>query len=142
MFEGVWVSEEAPFDALGGQLVGAPVLAVGHFGRNVTGVAYLRKFASGEYTDSCSCAYIEQRDIDVVDLERQTVAFTTTCEDPDPAGDPPETLVWQLTLSGDLVDEQLLVGTVRRADQSSAHVDITLGRVSTSVEATQKQCPP
>lgn len=142
MFEGVWVSEAEPHDALGGELMGAPVLAIGHFGRNVTGVTYFRKFAYGEYTDHCSCAFIRQRAIDVVDVKEATMAFTTTCENPEDETQSPVTLLWQLALSGESVDEQRLTGTVRRADDQMTSEDVAFDRVSTIVEETQKQCPP
>lgn len=112
MFHGTWVSTVPPYeDALQGQLEGAPVLAMGHFGQEVAGVLYFRVDAAGPLLAAeCECAFVDHQSID---LDARSVVFSTTCYHGELS--PPEPLIWTLALQGGGFDaDRVLSGTVRR----------------------------
>ena len=54
MFEGVWVSTDDAYDELEGALVGAPTLALGHYGRDLTGLVYFHEaLGSSSFEQGC-----------------------------------------------------------------------------------------
>jgi len=104
MFGGIWKSETALSASF---IDGRLELAIGHFGREMTGIVrFLDEDAIVELPD-CSCAYLDQQD---VDLDNQHfIATTTLC------GDDPVILIWDLTYDDAAADPRL-VGEVRVAN--------------------------
>jgi hypothetical protein len=128
MFTGLWRASAA---SPGGPVEGAPELAIGHFGREVAGVAYFKIVAGGsEFVSACPCAFIEHQQLD---LGRRTVRFATQCD-----GGP--RLDWRLELSIEGA-RRFLDGEVTRADGGPGSAQFRLERAEEFVRDAEKQCP-
>lgn len=101
MFSGMWTTE-ATLDAE--WFAGRPMLALGHFGPEITGVVWFLDAESLPDT-ACPCAFVDQQDVDLAD--RRFVATTTLC-------DGQTRLIWQLEYDDAGADPRL-VGDVRLA---------------------------
>lgn len=106
MFGGMWKSEAALSASF---ITGRPELAIGHFGREMTGIVrFLDEDAIVE--QECGCAYLDQQD---VDLDNQHfIATTTLCAEAD---EDPVILIWDLTYDDGGADPRLF-GEVRVAN--------------------------
>ncbi len=138
MFHGTWVSTFPAYDgALVGQLEGAPVLAMGHFGQEVAGVVYFRVDAAGPLLETdCECAFLEHQSID---FDTRSVVFSTSCYHGELSA--PEPLIWTLTLVGEGLDsERELSGTVRRLGDSHEEL-VQLLQQADFVLDEDKACP-
>ena len=143
MFEGVWTTDES-FDDLEGQFVGTPMLAIGHFGLDLTGLVYFQA-DPGKYTQACPCALINRELGPPVDFDARQISFVTSCLE---AVDPDEgtssfsdlSLAWDLTM-GDEPDpeERTLSGEVRFGGES---IPVHFERIRLDVPEERKQCPP
>ena len=141
MFEGVWETTFPAHDDLDGQLQGAPTLAIGHYGRDLTGLVYFHEtLGASAFTLTCPCAIISQGIGDTIDLDNRRVSFSTTCHD---QTSETVSLDWDLTM-GDESDpeDRSLTGTVQRSDGGPDAVPVEFLRVSLEVEESDKQCPP
>ncbi|MCB9727582.1 MAG: hypothetical protein H6744_02680 [Deltaproteobacteria bacterium] len=128
MFAGLWRST---LPAASGPFAGAPELAIGHYGREIAGVAYFKIVQGGsEYVAECPCAFIENKR---VDLDARTVDFATKCDDLQ--------LDWSLTLREEGT-RRLLEGTVTRADGGPGSAEVQLERDDEFVRDEDKLCPP
>ena len=134
IFSGRWESEDAPLQGL---LHGVPVLALGHYEREVAGVAYfMANSATGTlYDPACPCAFVEYNALDV---DEGTLAFETQCDAASPL------LLWALTRVEDAPSgDVFLEGTVSRSDgQPGPVIEVRLRRVETTVTDGERQCPP
>lgn len=129
MFTGLWKATSV--DAAG-LFEGSPELAIGHFGREVAGVAYFKIVQGGsEYVVSCPCAFINHEQLD---LGARTVQFATVC-------DSGLGLDWRLTMSSE-GSRRFLDGEVTRADGGPGRAVVRLERTEDSVRDAEKQCPP
>lgn len=140
IFHGKWVSQLAPYEAaLEGELDGAPIVAMGHYGQEVAGIVYFHVDQRGPLLEeSCACAYIEHQ---TLDLDARKVVFSTECAEG--AAPDPRVLIWTLALEGSGFDEdRALHGTVRLGDGAPGQVDVSLLRQSAFVLEEDKQCPP
>ena len=134
IFSGRWESQGAPLDGL---LHGVPVLALGHYQREVAGVAYfMASSATGtRYEAACPCAFVEHN---TLDLDLGTVVFETRCDDDAPL------VRWSLTRVDDGANgEVFLEGTVARSDGQAGPVEhVRLLRVREGLTDEERQCPP
>jgi hypothetical protein len=129
MFTGLWRATAVEAEGL---FEGSPELAIGHFGREVAGVAYFKIVQGGsEYVASCPCAFINHEQLD---LDARTVRFATVCDDG-------LALDWRLTLSFE-GSRRFLDGEVTRADGGPGRAVVRLERSEESVRDSEKQCPP
>lgn len=127
MFTGRWVAH-APLDSA--WLVGRPELAIGHFGPEVTGVAWFLD-DDGIASRICPCTFLDPL---TVDLDGRSFAATTTFCDG-------EVWIWRLTLDAD-ADPQILEGSVEVAgDPTRAIAGVQLDLVDTFIPDEKKQCP-
>ncbi|MGM0574805.1 MAG: hypothetical protein ACQEXJ_03620 [Myxococcota bacterium] len=126
MFTGRWEADQAH----DGVITGAPIVAMGHYGREVAGVVYFDLFPGGPPVEACPCAFIDRPE---VDLDAREVEFDTTC----PGAVPQR---WQLTLE-ERGDDLVLVGTVRPADGSPDEVSVELVNKARFVGDEDKECP-
>lgn len=126
-FTGVWRATES-LDAA--WLTGRPELAIGHFGRELTGVVHFLD-DNGLPVSSCPCAFLDQRDLD---LELGT--FVVTAEVCD-AG------VWafEATLDEDGADPALEV-SVYRTDASGERVSGRFVLEDVFVSDDRRECQP
>lgn len=131
VFTGRWESRLPPHEGL---VEGAPVLALGHFGREVAGVAYFKKLEPGgaAYDEDCPCAFVEHQGID---LDTPRVSFSTECL---ASG---VVLDWDLELVED-GEDRLLEGTVTSALGGDVAVAVSLEKTEDFVLAEDKECPP
>lgn len=134
IFSGRWESQDAPLDGL---LHGVPVLALGHYGREVAGVAYfMASAATGTLFDTaCPCAFVEYNTLNV---DRGTLVFETQCDASAPL------VRWSLTLTADAATgDPVLEGTVARSDGQEGPVEqVRLQRVREGLTDAERQCPP
>ncbi|TNF29949.1 MAG: hypothetical protein EP329_14565 [Deltaproteobacteria bacterium] len=109
-------------------LVGRPELAIGHYGSELTGVAW---FLDGDGIASpvCPCAYVDQLSLDLG--AEEFAASTDFC-----TGDK---WIWRLALD-DTHDPPHLVGTVEVKDAPSTLLDIELERIDTFIPDERKLC--
>jgi hypothetical protein len=145
MFEGKWEST-SQYDAFEGQLRGVPHLAIGHFGLEVTGVAFFYKALGGSAPETeCPCVFIDQQEAHRVDLANQELSFSTKCDAIELSETASITLDWHLRLISEdtleEVEERYLTGTVRRADGGEAEM-IKLIRTDVILEQADKECSP
>ena len=111
-------------------LVGRPELAIGHYGTELTGVAWFLD-ADGIVPRVCPCSFIDNR---AVDVAHETFnAQTTFCDN--------STWIWRLTLD-DTVTPPELAGTVEVAGDASRVLDISFALVDTFIPDEEKLCPP
>ncbi len=128
MFGGRWISRSV-LDS--GWIAGRPELAVGHYGPEVTGVAYFAN-AAGVVVGPCPCAFIDHQS---VDLDAGTFRATTAlpCDD--------SVWLWELTLETDEAEDRpLLVGTVSKTDGSGDSVDLTLELLDRFIPEDRQAC--
>jgi len=126
MFTGRWLAS-APLES--DWLVGRPELVVGHFGPEVTGVAW---FLDDDGIESriCPCTFIDHR---AVNLDAATfVASTTFCDG--------SVWIWRLALDSG-ADPERLEGTVEVAGDPDRILDVSLELVDTFLPNEKKQCP-
>ncbi|MEZ4265180.1 MAG: hypothetical protein R3F39_02290 [Myxococcota bacterium] len=129
MFTGLWRATSVEADGL---FEGSPELAIGHFGREVAGVAYFKIVQGGsQYVAECPCAFINHEQLD---LDARTVRFSTTC-------DGSLVLDWRLKLTSEGA-RRFLEGEVTRADGGPGTAVVRLERAEESVRDEEKQCPP
>jgi len=114
MFTGRWVAR-APLEET--WLTGKPELAIGHFGPELTGVAYYFESLGAVPDPLCPCAFIDHKE---VDLDRAELTATT-----ERCGVGP-TLIWFLELDEDGDGNPFLTGTVGPDDTQRAHIDLDL----------------
>ncbi len=148
MFEGVWRSTTEAYDDLDGAMVGAPTLAIGHYGQDLTGLVYYKAALNASaYTETCQCALIEQSSTrQPIDFVERRINFTSLCHEytqAEPEDSEVVSLDWTLTMGDEpeLMD-RTLVGTVRRSDGEKGEVTVQFKRVSLLVAEADKQCPP
>jgi hypothetical protein len=143
MFQGIWTTNDAYAD-LDAHFVGTPMLAIGHYGLEMTGLVYFRA-GDGEFTSTCPCALIKGDIGGAVDFDDGRVSFTTSClEAVDPetgAGVFSDASVsWELDLGDEPdPDERTLTGLVSRAGES---VQVQFERSLRDVPSEQRMCPP
>ena len=146
MFEGVWTTDTVFESELEGHLVGTPMLAIGHYGLEMTGLVYFRA-SDGQFTDSCPCALIKGDIAGAVDFDDGRVSFTSACLETAGSGDAgsvdfsqAQQVSWELTLGDEPdPDERTLTGTVSRAGQSES---VVFKRSLREVPDAQRMCPP
>ena len=126
-FTGVWRAVE-PLDST--WLTGRPELAIGHFGRELTGVVHFLD-DNGLPSQSCPCAFLDQRGLDL-DLG----TFVVTAEVCD-AG------IWafEATLDENGADPALEV-TVYRTDATSDRVTGRFVLEDVFVSDDRRECEP
>lgn len=125
-FTGRWVSA-ASLDS--DWLVGRPELAIGHFGPEVTGVAWFLD-EDGIENPICPCEFIDHR---AVDLDRETLVVSTTFCDG-------SLWLWRLALEEGDGDEPALVGTVEVSGDATRVLDVRLELLSTFIPNERKRC--
>lgn len=140
MFEGVWKADGSLPD------LGEPVLAIGHFGLDLTGLVYFQP-APGKYDSTCPCALIEQDIGDTIDFDGREISFISSClESFDPNTGTRTfsdlSFSWSLTMGEEEPDPgaRTLWGQVVKPESEPAQVQFT--RSSLSVSDKLKQCPP
>lgn len=127
MFSGMW-RVEAALDS--DWLAGRPLLALGHFGPEITGITWFLDAESLPDTD-CLCAYVDQQDVDLD--ERRFVATTTLC-------DGTTRLIWQLAYDDAGADPRL-VGDVRiAADDTHAPLAVSFVLDDEFVPDERREC--
>ncbi len=131
MFSGRWESRLEPYSGL---LEGAPVLALGHFGLEVAGVAYFKQQQpdGALYVEACPCSFIEHQD---VDLEDARLAFSTSC------GGPAQTLDWDLERVEE-GSEVVLQGALRAATGGGEAIGVELVLADEFLSEAERECPP
>lgn len=137
MFHGVWESTDP---ILGAPFEGAPTLALGHYGLEVTGVATFHEAVGrSQRIAACPCAFISHQG---VDLDEGVVRFSTELE-LDTCGEGADTLDWELELGTDPESgRRLLEGTVLPSDGSQPPSNARFERVSLYISESDRQCPP
>lgn len=125
-FTGRWLALE-PLDS--DWLVGRPELAIGHFGPEVTGVAWFLD-DDGIENPICPCEFIDHR---AVDLGTESfVVSTTFCDG--------SLWLWRLALVDGDGDEPVLEGTVEVSGDPTRVLDVRLERLSTFIPNERKRC--
>ncbi len=124
MFGGVWETPEPFTSAL---YAGKVSLAIGHFGREMTGVVHLLD-KDGFELDACPCAFLEQEDLDLG--TRAFVLVSQRCQD--------VRWIWRLVLDtrGPV---EVLTGTVE-AQGAAETVPLRLELVDRFVSDQDKEC--
>jgi hypothetical protein len=137
MFHGLWestaTSSEAPYE-------GAPLIALGHYGLEVTGVAYFHQaIGQSKLVSDCPCAFVVHQG---VDLDEKVVRFSTSFEAMPCEGDGTD-LDWELVLGTDpLTEDKVFEGSVTSSDGSLAAFDVKLRRISRYISPAHRLCPP
>lgn len=124
MFGGVW---ETPEPISGAPYAGKVSLAIGHFGREMTGVAHLLD-KDGFEVETCPCAFLTQ---EALDLSAGTfVLVSQRCQD--------ARWIWRLALDTDGAVE-VLTGTVEEQG-SPGTISLRLELVDRFVPDEDKEC--
>lgn len=124
MFGGVWETQE-PFTST--LHTGKVALALGHFGREMTGVVHLLD-GDGIELDTCPCAFLDQEELDLT--ARTFVLVSQRCQE--------ARWIWRLALDT-RGDAEVLAGTVE--EQGTAlQVPLRLELVDRFVPDEEKEC--
>ena len=159
MFTGRWASVLPESSAGTDPFDGAPLLAIGHYGREVAGVAYFHQVQGGSSLEpGCRCAFIDHRG---VDLDRSRLEFSSRFDVGELVGcSNPTRLDWSLTLQSSLTDDEreellaagasedllaslpfrMLRGTVKPANESSGGWAVALVRLSVELAESDRLC--
>ena len=124
MFGGVWETPD-PFTST--LHAGKVSLAIGHFGREMTGVVHLLD-EDGVELDACPCAFLEQEDLDLG--ARAFVLVSQRCQD--------TRWIWRLALDTRGAVE-VLAGTVE-AQGAAETVPLRFELVDRFVSDSDKAC--
>jgi hypothetical protein len=125
MFTGRWKYEGTAIDQ--SWLQGAPVLAIGHFGEELTGVVRFEDNVGIDIDPACPCAFLDH-----VSLSLSREEFVSTS-----VGCDGTVLVWDLMLDTG-GQEPVLEGTVTGAGESVA---VRLVQTGVFIRAAEKDCP-
>jgi hypothetical protein len=134
VFTGRWEATEV---ASVGLYEGAPLLAIGHYGREVAGVVFFRSAPGGsENTDVCPCAYVDHQRLNL--STREVVFRTDPCSATGSAA-----LDWHLAIvDDDETGERHLEGQVRWADGTPGEESVRLLQTETFVRDEDRICEP
>lgn len=130
-FHGVWEATSLPADTV--VVNGEPLMALGHYGREVSGIVYYRIPGGSRFDPACPCSYVEHLSYNADDSRMK---FETGCEDA-------SRRLWSLELMQDATDGQpVIAATVRYADGQGSSDYMEFQRVDREVPTRQKACPP
>ena len=131
-FHGVW--EPASPLVESDVVAGEPVVALGHYGREVAGVVYYRVTGGSRFRQPCPCSFVDHLSYD---SEAAKMKFETACDTQS------QRHLWSLELVEDPTDGQpIIAASVNRADGQGPTDYLELRRVDTDIPARYKACPP